>query len=148
MGPAHGAQTTPRASPVKNPGQNPVLVFGAPNLPESAETNPSTIRVNGGITRVKPKNKSITTATSLKIFASKPIIWTRYEIERVITPNETRIPRVNPRGLLCPPKAELDKTIGRSGHMHGAAIVTSPDIKAKKSKIGINYILYHKHISI
>ncbi len=50
--------------------------------------------------------------------------------------NEIIIPSVTPSGLLwlgLVPAIEDDKMIGKSGHIHGARIVTSPEIKAKPS---------------
>ncbi len=54
-----------------------------------------------------------------------------------------KVPKVTPNGLLHPPVAVEDSTIGRSGQIQGAKIVTSPDTNAKESKIIIvsNYIL-------
>ena len=53
-----------------------------------------------------------------------------------------QIPKVIPNGFLCPPVALEDKITGKSGQMQGAAIVTSPEIKANIKSIDI-YQLYH-----
>ena len=55
----------------------------------------------------------------------------------VSKPKLNRIPKVIPRGFLCPPVVVEDKIIGRSGHMHGANIVIKPDTNAKISSIPI-----------
>ena len=44
------------------------------------------------------------------------------------------IPSVIPSGFLCPPVALADKTMGKSGQIHGAKIVTSPERKAKNKR--------------
>ncbi len=41
------------------------------------------------------------------------------------------MPSVIPRGFLFSPVVVDDKIIGRSGQIHGARIVTRPDINAK-----------------
>jgi hypothetical protein len=45
------------------------------------------------------------------------------------------IPSVTPRGFDLPPKDADEKTIGRSGQIQGAKIVSNPEKNAKKSKI-------------
>lgn len=50
---------------------------------------------------------------------------------RVRSPNESIIPKVIPKGFLCPPVVLEERIIGRSGQMQGANIVISPEIKAK-----------------
>lgn len=52
------------------------------------------------------------------------------------------IPKVIPKGFLWPPVAVDERIMGKSGQMHGAAMVTSPEIKANKSSIDISK-LYH-----
>ena len=42
-----------------------------------------------------------------------------------------QIPIVIPRGLFFPPVVAEERIIGRSGQMHGARIVTSPEMNAK-----------------
>ncbi len=49
------------------------------------------------------------------------------------------IPKVTPSGFLCPPVTVDERTIGKSGHIHGAKIVTRPEIKAKIKRININF---------
>ena len=45
-----------------------------------------------------------------------------------------------PKGFLCPPEEVVDNIIGKIGQIHGARIVTSPDIKAKIKRISISVI--------
>jgi len=50
------------------------------------------------------------------------------------------MPSVIPSGRRCPPfpATDEDKTIGKSGQIHGARIVTRPDKNAKSKSIMIN----------
>ena len=98
--------------------------------------------VNLGIIRARPKNPIIITAKYLKISGSKGIILTIYEIDSVKRPKLNIIPKVIPSGFLCPPVVVEDNIIGKRGQMHGAKIVTSPDMNAKINKININLILH------
>ena len=70
---------------------------------------------------------------------------TSEEITKVNMPKLMSIPSVIASGLflLCP-AIEEDKTIGNSGQMHGARIVTSPDIKANPSSkpISLFYTIF------
>ncbi len=50
------------------------------------------------------------------------------------------IPRTTPKGFLFPPVVADDKTIGRIGHIHGANIVTNPEINANISNVSMNVI--------
>lgn len=50
----------------------------------------------------------------------------------------TMIPRVIPSGLRFPPVDEAERTIGNSGQIHGAKMVTSPEIKEKKRSVSIS----------
>ena len=59
---------------------------------------------------------------------------------RVMRAKLVMIPRVIPSGLRCPPLVVADKIIGNNGQMHGAKIVTSPEIKAKTSNTPIRLI--------
>jgi len=47
------------------------------------------------------------------------------------------IPIVIPKGFALPPTADEDNTMGKSGQIHGAAIVTKPDKKAKTNRRSI-----------
>ena len=47
------------------------------------------------------------------------------------------MPSVIPKGFLCPPVVEDDKIIGKSGQIHGARMVTRPEIKAKRRRINM-----------
>jgi len=67
---------------------------------------------------------------------------TRYETLKVKIEKLVITPKVIPSAFLCPPVADEDKIIGRSGQIQGAAIVASPEIKAKIRSIDI-YKLYH-----
>jgi len=49
----------------------------------------------------------------------------------------TITPSTTPKGLLFPPVTELAKIIGKIGQIHGAAIVTSPEMNAKRSNNSI-----------
>ena len=51
------------------------------------------------------------------------------------------IPSVIPNGFLLAVVTEDERTIGKSGQMQGARIVTNPDKKAKKSNISMLYVL-------
>jgi hypothetical protein len=62
-------------------------------------------------------------------------------MDKTKTPKVIIIPIVIPRGFLCPPVEDADKTIGRSGHIQGAAIVIKPEIKANRRSADI-YLLY------
>lgn len=54
------------------------------------------------------------------------------------------IPSVTPRGLNRPfPAIVLDNTIGSSGQIHGAKIVTSPERKAKTINKSIRLLYQH-----
>lgn len=60
---------------------------------------------------------------------------TKEEMVRVKSANEIMIPSVMPKDFaLLPPTADEDKTIGSSGQMQGAKIVTSPEMKAKRRR--------------
>jgi hypothetical protein len=76
-------------------------------------------------------------ATKRKLSGSKWNIETRYDRVRVKAVKLARIPNVIPNGFSLPPVDVADRTIGRSGQMHGAKIVNSPEIKANSSSIGI-----------
>ena len=141
IGPAHGDQIMPRNNPVKKPDPNPEEVFLCiPNLLLNLLTQPSRIKESCGITNVKPKIVKTTTAKSLKESGSKGIIFKIYDRAKVKKAKLIITPIVIPRGFFLPPVAEADKTIGKSGQIQGAAIVTSPEIKANISRISINLV--------
>ena len=141
MGPAHGLQTIPNVNPVINPGKNPPLNVGFMfKTALSLETKNSNFVAKAGITMVSPKKPRIITAKIRKIFGSILKALTRKEMLRVNSPNDNTIPSDNPRDLLWLtflPAIEDDNTIGRSGQMQGAKIVTNPEIKAKRKSITI-----------
>jgi len=84
-----------------------------------------------------PNNAIITTANIRRTFGSRWRNLIRYEIERVKIVKLSMIPRVIPRGLLCPPLPAtlVERTMGRRGQMQGARIVTRPDKNANVNKI-------------
>jgi len=137
IGPAHGVHTIPSESPVVNPPANPVdgLAFLGLSLPLSLETAPSTTPASWGITSVAPRNPMIKTEIYLRISGSNGIIVTMYAIVSVNIEKLVTTPIVIPSGLLCPPVAAEDKTIGRIGQIQGAAIVTSPERNAKSNSM-------------
>ena len=47
------------------------------------------------------------------------------------------IPKVIPNGLDFPPAVVDERTIGKSGQMQGARIVTNPEINAKNKSANI-----------
>jgi len=57
----------------------------------------------------------------------------RVRIEKLMT-----TPKVTPSGRRCPPVADEDRTIGRMGHIQGAAIVTRPDKNANNNSVVIS----------
>ena len=137
IGPAQGDQIIPKNNPVKRPDKNPDPVFCIPNLLLNLLTQPSKIADSWGITNVKPKIVRINTAKSLSESGSKGIIFKIYARARVKKAKLIQTPKVIPRGFFLPPVADADRTIGRSGQIQGAAIVTRPEIKAKISKMSI-----------
>ena len=50
-----------------------------------------------------------------------------YDNDSVTTVNVSTKPRVIPNGLRFPPVLPADNTIGKSGQIHGAAMVMMPD---------------------
>jgi len=57
------------------------------------------------------------------------------------------MPSEIPKGFPFPPVADADNTIGRSGQIQGAAIVTSPERNAKRRRIIITFNYTSRKIS-
>jgi len=93
-----------------------------------------------GIMMESPRIDIIATDMYLSHSVSNGMTRTIYAMERVSIEKLMMIPNVTPSGRLLPPVAADDKTMGRMGQIQGAAMVTSPDTKAKNSKIIIIYL--------
>lgn len=137
IGPAHGAHTTPNAKPVINPEKNPVEVLVVANFPLNLLTHPSKIPESAGTRRVRPKRAITTTANSLRIFVLMGIMAITEERKSVSKPKLNTIPMVIPKGFLYPPTVVDERIRGKSGQIHGAAIVIRPERKAKRKRRSI-----------
>ena len=84
---------------------------------------------------VSPRKAMTMKASIRRILGSRWKKRTRYETERVKIVKLSMTPRVIPSGLWCPlfPAIEEDRTIGSTGQIHGAKIVTKPAENEKKS---------------
>ena len=58
-----------------------------------------------------------------------------FDLDKVRIVKLEMIPSESPRGRCLPLPLEAEKTMGRSGQMHGARIVMSPERKAKNNSV-------------
>ena len=78
IGPAHGAHTTPRETPVNNPPQKPLPEFiRQPKILFSLEVAPSTMAESLGTINTIPRKAIMRTATKRRLSGSKLNILTK-----------------------------------------------------------------------
>ena|SRR3989344_1147013 len=141
IGPVHGVQIIPREQPVKKPPLKPFLFCDCPKRPERRLSVPSSTWENAGIIIENPIITRIITAKRRITFGSTPKSCTRYEILKINTEKLAIIPSVMPRDFDFPPLRDEERTIGRIGQIHGARIVTKPEMNAKRRRTIIFYTI-------
>ncbi len=147
IGPAQGAHTNPRLTPVRKPGQKPLPCLGSLLAMRGMKLRArSTHRLNFGTIMLNPSKPITLTAMMRRVCAERPSRRTICEIARVKMEKLMISPVMTPNGRRLPLAAELDNTMGRTGSTQGDNTVTMPESNENKISSNISSPLNYLYL--
>src|SRR5271157_1530549 len=148
IGPTQGVQMSPRLSPTTTPLQNPFRRCAPGVVPDRRairEVRSSNRFRSHGTSITTPKMMISTTATIRSASTGIPRACTIADRARVQAVKLTTKPARTPKGRALPPPTPPERTIGRTGRMHGERIVMTPERKANARRTIMAFPLLALH---